>query len=194
MPEVAIEAAATVAVTASGRRMSPRQWAAHRPASIAARFALAACAFVYPLALLPAHAASNKVRISSLSDVTFGTLASLSIDAISSQSVCLFSDTLASRYTVTAIGNGPGGAFALTSGLASMPFEVEWSGTPGQASGAQLFPNVPLSGQVSSATQQSCNNGPATSASLIVVLRSAALSSATAGTYSGTLTLLVAAE
>lgn len=194
MPEVAIEASATFAVSVSGRPICNGRRTSNRRASIASRMKLAALAFSFSLALFPAHAASNKVRISNLSDVSFGTLPSLSNDAVSSQSVCLFADSLANRYTVTAIGNGPSGAFALSSGLASIPFEVEWSSTPGQASGAQLSPNVPLSGQISSATQQSCNTGPATSASLIVVLRSAALSSATAGTYSGTLTLLVAAE
>jgi hypothetical protein len=58
----------------------------------------------------------------------------------------------------------------------------------------QLSPNVPLTGQTSAASHQVCSNGPATSASLIVLLRSAGLSSVTAGTYSGTLTLLVGAE
>jgi hypothetical protein len=58
----------------------------------------------------------------------------------------------------------------------------------------QLSPNVPLTGQTSTATQQTCNSGPATSASLIVVLRSTALSSATAGTYNGAVTLLVGPE
>ena len=75
-----------------------------------------------------------------------------------------------------------------------MAYDVQWSGSPGQSSGAQLTPNVPLTGQVSTASQQTCNNGPVSSASLIVILRSAALSSATAGTYNGTLTLLVGAE
>ena len=95
---------------------------------------------------------------------------------------------------VTATGTGPAGAFQLASGLGSLPFEVQWSSVSGQTSGATLSPNVPLTGQVSSATQQTCNSGPASSASLVLVLRSAALSSATAGTYNGTLTLVVGPE
>ena len=55
-------------------------------------------------------------------------------------------------------------------------------------------PCVPLTGQISSATQQTCNNGPANSASLVVIVRSAALSSAAAGSYSGTLTLVIGPE
>jgi hypothetical protein len=95
---------------------------------------------------------------------------------------------------VQATGSGSGGAFTLASGSASLAYEVQWSQVSGQTSGTQLSPNVALTGQVSSATQPSCNSGPSTSASLIVILRSAQLSAAAAGSYSGTLTLLVAPE
>lgn len=146
------------------------------------------------LTAAPAEAASNKVRITKLTDVAFGTLANLSVDASRSQNICLFADTDSGRYNITATGTGPGGAFQLSSGGQPLSFAVQWSSASGQSSGTQLSPNVPLTGQVSGATQQTCNNGPATSASLIVVLPSSALSSASAGTYSGTLTLVVGAE
>ena len=145
------------------------------------------------LAGAPAHALSNKVRITKLTDVAFGTIPNLSVDAVRSQSVCLYSDTATAGYNVTATGSGTGGAFQL-SGPGSLAFVVQWSSSAGQSSGVQLAPNVPLTGQVSSATQQACANGPATSASLIVILRSSALSSAGAGTYNGTLTLLIGPE
>ena len=142
----------------------------------------------------PAQAASNKVRITSLSDVAFGTIANLSVDGIRSQDLCLFADTATNGYNITATGTGPGGAFQLSAGLGSMAYEVQWSSTSGQSVGTQLSPNVPLTGQASAATHQLCANGPATSASLIIVLRASALSSASAGTYSGNLTLVVGAE
>lgn len=156
-----------------------------------------------PLALLlllplifagePASAASNKVRISKLVDIAFGTIANLGADAVRSESVCLFAETNTNGYNVTATGTGTGGAFVL-SGPGSMPYDVQWSSSSGQSSGTRLIPNVPLTGQVSSATQQSCGTGPATSASLVVILRAAALSSAGAGTYGGTLTVLIGPE
>lgn len=146
------------------------------------------------LAGQPAEAASNKVRITSLSDVAFGTIANLSVDGIRSQDLCLFADTATNGYNITATGTGPGGAFQLSAGPGSMPYEVQWSSTSGQSAGTQLSPNVPLTGQASTATHQVCANGPATSASLIIVLRANALSSATAGTYNGNLTLVVGAE
>jgi len=138
--------------------------------------------------------AADKVRITGLSDVAFGTIGNLGANAVRSQSLCLYSGSSTNAYNVTASGTGPGGAFELASGGLSLPFEVQWSSSAGQSSGAQLSPNAPLTGQVSGATQQACTSGPASSASLVVVLRSSALSSATAGTYSGTLTLLVAPE
>ena len=134
------------------------------------------------------------MRIGNLTDVSFGTIANLNVDAVASQSVCLFSGSATNGYNVTASGTGPAGAFTLSSGTASLPYDVQWSSSAAQTAGTQLTANVPLTGQVSAATHQTCNNGPATSASLIVVLRSAALSSAVAGTYSGTLTLLVGPE
>jgi hypothetical protein len=142
----------------------------------------------------PALAASNKVRISDLSDVNFGVIANLGVDAIRSQSVCLYADTNSNGYNVTASGTGPGAAFVLSSGPNTISYEVQWSNSSGQSSGTQLASNVPLTGQVSGATHQTCGNGPATSASLIILLRSNVLSSATAGAYNGTLTLVVGAE
>lgn len=193
MAGVANAKAAALSLTRSGARHAPCQ-APQLLASAATLMIRTACACALLLAAAPSLGASNKVRITKLSDVAFGTLATLSTDAVSSQSVCLYADTNANGYNVTATGTGAGGAFALSSGIASLSYDVLWSSTPGQSSGTQLAPNVPLTGQVSSATQQTCGNGPATSASLIVVLRAAALSSATAGNYSGTLTLLVGAE
>jgi len=146
------------------------------------------------LSASPALAANDKVRITGLTDVAFGSIANLGVDAVRSESVCVYSSSATSGYNVTATGTGPGGAFELSSGSVALPFEVQWSGSAGQSSGVQLSPNVPLTGQVSTATQQTCNSGPATSASLIVVLRSTALSSATAGAYNGAITLLVGPE
>jgi hypothetical protein len=146
------------------------------------------------LAASPALAASNRVRITKLTDAAFGSIANLGVNATQAQNVCLYSDTNTNGYNITAVGTGPGGAFRLTSGGNTLAFDVQWNSSTGQSSGTQLTPNVPLTGLISSATQQSCNSGPPTSASLIILLQSSALSSATAGTYSGTLTLIAGPE
>jgi hypothetical protein len=140
-----------------------------------------------------AVADSNNVRISGLSDVAFGSVGSLA-DSISSQSICVYANTATRGYHISASGSSSGGAFALASGPDLLSYEVQWSPSPGQSSGTQLSPNVPLTGLVSTATQQTCNSGPAAAASLILIVRSTAASSAAAGSYSGTLSLVVGPE
>jgi hypothetical protein len=175
--------------TATGKRRS----------GVALRRAMLAGACALSLAGLPqsAHAA-NRVRISGLADVAFSSIPSLAVDAVQSQSVCLFSKSPpANNYSITASGSGPGGAFVLSSASGTLPFEVQWSDTPGQTNGFALVANQALAGQHSSAgggSADDCSTGPASTASLIVILRSAALGAALSGTYTGTLNLLVAPE
>lgn len=138
---------------------------------------------------------ADRVRISGLSDVAFGTITTSGIDLTRSQSVCLYAKAPPSNnYRITASGSGSGGAFYLTSGTDALPYEVQWSNSPGQTSGVQVSPNVPLTGLPNSADNDDCSKGPATTATLIVILRSNVLSAAIAGTYNGSLTLLVAPE
>jgi hypothetical protein len=75
-----------------------------------------------------------------------------------------------------------------------MPYEVQWGATAGQSSGFNLTANVVKTGLVSQAEQQTCSNGPTTTATLIIVLRAAALQVAPTGNYNGTLTLVIAPE
>lgn len=142
----------------------------------------------------PAFAApNNEVRITGLTDVAFGSITNLSVDSVRSQSICVYAKARPTdQYSVTASGSGPAGAFTLSSGSANLGYEVQWTASPNQSSGTQLSPNQPLAGQQSSASNDDCSSGAPTTASLIVILRSAALMAASSGTYSGTLTLLVA--
>lgn len=156
-------------------------------------FALAA-ALVLASAGFPFEARAQKVRITDLSDVNFGLISNLQADSRQSQNVCIFSQSIGGRYSVTASGSGSGSSFTLSSGASQLPYEVEWSDQSGQTSGTTLMPAVASTGRVSAATQQTCNSGPAASASLTIVLRSSELSRAREGNYSGSLTLLVAAE
>lgn len=159
-----------------------------------ALFLALGAAFFAVLSSAPLKAQSNNVRITKLSDVAFGAIGNLGADAVSSQSICIFANTATRGYQITASGSASGGSFALSSGSSLLDYEVQWNGAPSQSSGTQVSPNLTLSGLTSSATQQTCNAGPATSASLILILRSSVLSSARAGSYSGTLTLLVGPE
>lgn len=158
------------------------------------RSACLAAGVLLALSPAPALAQSNNVRITKLADVAFGSIANLGVDAVSSQSICVYANTATNGYRITATGSGSGGNFALASGANQLDYEVQWNQLAGQTTGSQLAPNIPLTGQITSARQQTCNSGPPTSASLIVLMRSSVLSSATAGSYSGSLTLVVGPE
>lgn len=146
------------------------------------------------LAATPPVAFAQKARISDLSDIAFGSVSNLSTDVSLAQSLCAFTQSASGNYLVTATGSGPASAFALASGPAQLAYEVQWASSPNQTTGIPLTAGVPLTGVPSAATQQTCNAGPASSASLIVILRASQLGAAQAGTYSGALTLMIAPE
>ena len=141
-----------------------------------------------------ADPAPAKVRISGLSDVSFGTISNLTVDSVQSQSVCAYSNGSGQTYSVRADGSGAGGAFTLSSGSGTLAYGVRWNSQPGQSNGTALTPGTSLGSQATNAQNQLCSNGPPTTASLIVTLPATSLSSATAGTYSGTLTIILAEE
>jgi hypothetical protein len=149
------------------------------------RFAAAA------MLALTAPAYAQGVQVSGLSDVGFGTIGNFGSDLIRSQSICAFSGLLGGRYSVTAFGSGAGGAFTLSNGAAALPYEVQWNTSAGQTTGTGLTANVPLAGQT---MLLSCPVLQTTNTSLIVILRAAQLHVATAGNYSGTLTVILAAN
>jgi hypothetical protein len=142
----------------------------------------------------PALAQSNKVRISDLTDVSYGTVTNLQADSRRSQSICVSASASSGLYSVTAWGTGPGGALELSNGLSTMPYSVEWSQTPNQAGGTTLAANLALVSQSTPERQQDCKSRGLQTASLIVVLRGADLSRAIEGAYSGTLNILLAAQ
>src|SRR5262245_21682302 len=142
----------------------------------------------------PALAAT--VRITGLQDVVFAAL-DPALDATNSQSICVYSDTATNGYSVTAYGSGAGSAFLLSGGAVggTLGYELQWNQLPGKTTGTQLSPGAALSGQVSSATQQRCSNGPSSSASLLFILRSSKLQSATSAiACTGTMTIGIAPQ
>jgi hypothetical protein len=156
-----------------------------------ALFASASLAFI---SLAPVSPASAKVRISGLSDVSFGTISNLTVDAVQAQSVCVYSNGSGQAYSVRADGSGSGGAFTLANGITTLAYSVRWNSQPGQSNGTALTAGALLGGQTTNAQNQTCSSGPPTTASLIVTLPATSLSSATAGTYGGTLTVIVSEE
>ena len=125
--------------------------------------------------------------------MAFGQLSGSS-DTTAAQNVCAFSNTSTRGYRVSANGSGSSGAFTLANGGSTLAYEVQWNRLSGQTSGTSLSPNVALTGQTSSATQQQCNSGPPSSGTIVVVIRGSSAASATSGNYAGTLTLVLGPE
>lgn len=148
--------------------------------------AIALPAIAALIAAMPVEAPAQML-LTRLSDMTFGALPTTGADQTQSESVCATSGVVGGYYSVTATGSGSGGAFALANGSAALPYDVQWSSTPGQSSGTALTAGSPLSGQ----TTALLNCTLTLTASLIVVIRGVQIVKATAGSYSGTLTITI---
>lgn len=139
--------------------------------------------------------ASDSAQISGLTDVNFGTISAVA-DQSSSQAVTVCSyrgKPNRLNYSVLASGSGGSGAFTLSSGANTLPYDVQWADSPGQTGGTMLQSGATAFGFGNAATGFTCPQQPGT-ASLTVTLRASDLSSAQAGTYTGSLQLTIVPE
>lgn len=95
------------------------------------------------------------------------------------------------QYRITARGSGSGGAFTLTNGISQLAYGVQYAGRTGGF--ATLTAGVPRTG-LTGDTQAQCTGLTRESERLRITITAANLTAATAGTYSGSLTLTVAPE
>ncbi len=140
-----------------------------------------------------AHAAG--ARVGGLADVAFGTINS-PVDQSNSEnvSICSFKGWGSTRpYSVQATGSGAGGAFTLSSGAATLAYDVQWADSPNQSAGTMLQPGVASTGFVNAVSLFPCFGQP-DDASLIVTIRAAQIATATAGSYTGTLQITIVPE
>ncbi|WP_174291545.1 hypothetical protein [Sphingomonas bacterium] len=148
-----------------------------------------------PLSVVGNAVEAQTVRLTKLADVAFGALSSTAVDVTNSQSVCAYASSLTGLYSVRASGSGTGGALTLAGSATAMPYELQWAAAPNRSSGTALAANTTVGGFSGGlVVDQTCSLLNPATASLIVILRSAALSGATAGSYSGSLTLIIAAQ
>lgn len=148
------------------------------------------------LAVLVDTPARADGRISMLSDVNFGTINS-PVDQTVQQNVCAYSAQgffNLRGYGIRATGSGSGGAFLLSSGSRTLPYEVQWSDAVNQTAGTQLTAGVLSTGFDNSALFQNCTFQANGSASLIVIIRGTQVAAATAGNYSGVLQITIVPE
>lgn len=132
----------------------------------------------------------NLVRITNLDDIALGSWSGTG-DLAGGDNVCVWSTTR--RYRITATGSGAGGAFTLSDGgTNTVAYSVQWADSSGATSGSAMTSGTALTGQNSTTTSTTCGGG--TNATLLVRILEAALQSAPAAAYTGTLTLVVAPE
>lgn len=150
------------------------------------------CAFGISSAATPAGGAwAQQVQIFSLSDAQFGTISSISAPQSLSQTLCIYSPLLRG-YSIKATGSSSGGPFTISNGSTPMPYTVQWAFSGGQTIGSALTSGVSLSGNPGLSLLCGGLFGLlASNASLIITLPANSLAAAQAGTYTGTLSLMV---
>jgi len=134
-----------------------------------------------------------RARISGLKDISISE-ADPASNLRTTQNICVWSNSPAGAYTLTAGGSGSGGAFELTGGQQTLAYSVEWAQGAGQDSGQTLAGGQTAANLQTAATQSDCSGGTG-SASLVVAMDSAQLAAAEPGTsYTGALTLTVSPQ
>ena len=133
-------------------------------------------------------------KISGMSDMTLASYTVGGGNQALNTTACVYSSTAGGGYTVKATGSGASSAFTIATGSDLIPYTVVWnSGGAGAlgTTGAALTTNVTSSSLTNAATDSAtCAVGGAT-AQLNIGLLGTNLDAAPAGTYSGTVTLLV---
>lgn len=141
------------------------------------------------LFLPPAPAVAQTILINQLTDMPMGTW-----DGVSNMTLTIDHcvGTTGSRpFRITIRGTGPGDSFRLSNGISALPFTVFYKGRTGSLT--QVSAGTPLTGLVGN-TRAQCVNLSRQNEQLRVTLAATDLAAATAGSYSGTLTLTVAPE
>lgn len=136
------------------------------------------------LSAIPAHA--QLVQITSVGNFGFGAWSG-SGDLHSTDQVCIYRSSGGSNYRITATGSGAASSFRVANGGANIAYEVRWQPLPA-GSLTSLTAGSPTG---FSGASGSINCGGSTNALLDITITETALSAASSGSYSGTLTLLL---
>ena len=130
------------------------------------------------------------VRVNNLDDIDLGTFAGGAGDLTGSDNFCIYRNG-AGNFNITMTGSGAGSAFELTDGANTLPFSVSFNNGGANA----MTASTPLAGQAGAFTaNDTCDSGASDNVSVDVTVANGDLASVPAGTYSGTLTMVVAPE
>lgn len=138
---------------------------------------------------------ADVVRISGLDDIIFPSYGGTG-NLLDFDDLCIYSNTAGGAYNVTAVGSGGGGAFTVSDGVNTVPYNAGWNDVAGTYTGiALLTSGVVLTGQTGAdTTSTDCSGGSNLTARLGIQFLEADLQAAVVSAYSGTLTLTIAPE
>lgn len=128
----------------------------------------------------------DEVRISNLGDIVLGTFAG--VDASGTSAACIYRNS-ATTYQITASGNGTANAFTLTDGTGTVGYSVTYA--DGATVADSMSSGIALVGQDGADTDVDCA-ATGNNALIGVTVAAADAAALPAGSYSGTLTLVVA--
>lgn len=130
----------------------------------------------------------DEVQISNLADIVLGTFGGT--DASGTSAACIYRNS-APSYQITGTGNGTANAFTLTDGTSTVPYSVSFSDEASGASAASLTSGVALTAQTGADVSPTCATA-GDNAQIAVTVAAADAATLPAGSYAGTLTLVVA--
>ncbi len=128
---------------------------------------------------------NDEVRISNLQDILLGTFAG--VDVSGSSGACIYRNS-ATTYQITGTGDGAANAFTLTDGTSTVPYSVSYTDS---AATSSMTSGVALTARDGADNDVDCLN-TGDNATVDVTVTAADASTLPAGTYAGTLTLVVA--
>lgn len=126
------------------------------------------------------------VRISDINDLMLGAFDGIN-DLVASDTVCIYKNS-GTTYSITASGNGAGGAFTLSNGAGVAPYSVTWQDTLGSL---PLTAGVRASNRGNAVSSGDCNGGSSNNATFTVRMTAPILRTVQPGAYTGVLTLLL---
>ena len=136
-----------------------------------------------------------RANISGLSDLSVSGWVVGDGDQTVSEDICVYSTRPSGGYTVKATGTGSGNGFTLAYSGRTLPYQVRWNaGGVGALSNSALplTANSPSPFTHAATDSSSCSGaiaGP--TARLLITFLASSLTSVSAGTYAGTLTLMI---
>jgi hypothetical protein len=130
----------------------------------------------------------DQIRISGLDPIDLGSFDGVS-DLEGTDSLCVYRNSGGAVYSLLATGDGAGGAFAVSNGVAVVPYGVEYDDGGGFTT---LASGVPITASGANTVAMDCGGSP--NASVRVVVGASDVNAAAPGAYIGTLTLMVAPQ